>query len=612
MIEVFDRNRVKKAILQNAFDVEEDLQINSLYTLTFSLPYNDPKNSFCCPFWLVKYNGRFYRIQPSSLEISDAGAITYTCEYVIATLIDKALFGYSHIGGIGIYTADVLRWLLSFQNDWQLGRCDFARQFEYGWEQETVLAALFSVPNRFTDLYMWDYDTERYPWTVHLRRLDQNAHPQLYIRNEKNVLQLRKDSDTREICTRLYPLGYGEGVNQLSIKDVNGGVPYLQSPPEYIAKYGVVERIWIDRRYEDAESLKQAAQVMLSELQEPLEEYEVSFAELQGGEFDRVELGKIVRIIDNRIGMDQVSYVTGITRIHDNVTESKVTIANRPVSIASTVADMADRQRIEAAYAQGATQIYSHSLQANADANNGAVLDFFIPEDMRIVNKVLAKIRMESFRAFSKATEGGGSTTSTSSSGGGGTSTSSSGGGGSTTSGASSNSTTQSGGGATISTTEQSRIPQSSTDNAEVPTKNNGKHYHFYANNVANHSHKAPSHSHGMSHTHSVSMSSHSHSVNIPAHQHSVTIPGHTHQITPGIYRFGAPRGFAFFANGKERATFNGTTAELDITPFLLGENGRISRGAWQHIEVRPDGLAYVSIVLYVQGFVQSRGDQTV
>lgn len=607
MIEIFDRNRVKRAILQNAFDIEEDMQINSLYTLTFSLPYDDPKTAFCRPFWMARYNGRLYRIQPSALEISDAGAITYTCEHVIATLIDKALFGYYHIGGLGVYTDEVLRWLLSFQSDWRLGQCDFSRQFEYGWEQETLLAAFHSVPARFTEPYIWEYDTESYPWTVHLKKLDLNGRPQLYIRNEKNVLQLRRESSTHEICTRLYPLGYGEGVNQLGIKEVNGGVPYLQSPPGYIEKYGIVERIWIDRRYEDAESLKQAAQVMLDELQEPVEEYEVSFAELDGGDFDKAELGKAVQITDTRLGLVKTSYVTGITRRTGSVAESTLTIANKAQNIAGTVADMADRQRIEAAYAQGATQIYSHSLQVNADAKSGAILDFSIPSEMRIVNKVLAKIRMESFRAYSKATDGGGSITQTS--GASSSSTTSSGGGGSTTSEASSITTTKSGGGATTTSMEQIRTPVSSTESAEVPSKNGGSHYHFYTNNVANHTHASPAHAHGMSHTHKVSMSSHSHGM---SHTHMVTVPGHAHAITPGIYRFGSPKGFTLLVNGVQKEIFHETTAELDLTPYLLDDTGKIRRGSFQSIEVRPDDLAYISIVLYVQGFVQSRGDMTV
>ena len=32
-------------------------------------------------------------------------------------------------------------------------------------------------------------------------------------------------------------------------------------------------------------------------------------------------------------------------------------------------------------------------------------MDFFIPEEMRIINKVLVKVRMTKFRAYSKSTE---------------------------------------------------------------------------------------------------------------------------------------------------------------------------------------------------------------
>ena len=37
-----------------------------------------------------------------------------------------------------------------------------------------------------------------------------------------------------------------------------------------------------------------------------------------------------------------------------------------------------------------------------------------------------------------------------------------------------------------------------------------------------------------------------------------------------------------------------------------------IPRGTWHSVEIRPDDLAYVSMDMYVQGFVQSRGDATV
>lgn len=33
-------------------------------------------------------------------------------------------------------------------------------------------------------------------------------------------------------------------------------------------------------------------------------------------------------------------------------------------------------------------------------------MDFYLPEDMRIVNKIVAKVRVGSFRAYSKGNEG--------------------------------------------------------------------------------------------------------------------------------------------------------------------------------------------------------------
>ena len=386
-------------------------------------------------------------------------------------------------------------------------------------------------------------------------------------------------SDPQNVCTRLYPLGYGEGVNQLGIADVNDGVPYLESRSEIVSKYGIIERAWIDRRYENAESLKAAARAMLEALQEPRVEYEVDFAQLSGGDLDRAETGKVVMIVDPETGIKTKTYITGMEITYDDITQSVLTIANQPADIASTVADLADRQRIEMAYAQGATQLYSQALQGNADTGNGLVMDFFIPNEMRIVNKVMAKVRIGRFRAYSKATEGGGATATTTTSGGGTESTTRSGGGSSQTSG-------QSGGKTVLEETSQ---PSSSSAERHV--------HNFWL----------------PKHEHTVRVPSHSHEIDIPDHSHRLTLPDHDHEITPGIYFFGSPAGFTLLVNGQQRAAFTATTAEIDLTAYLTSAaTGKVTRGAWQSIEIRPDGLAYISIDMYVQGFVQSRGDVTV
>ena len=441
MLEIFDKSRKRIAIAENASGVEEERKINSLWYLTFSLPYNDAKNEYCQPFNYVRYNGgELYRIMPVDAEIAETGLLTYQCEHVLATLIDNVLFGYHVVGNRGTYTADCIRYVLNRQRvqNWVLYECDFAWQFEYGWTQETLLSALFSIATPLAD-YMWVTDTSVYPWRLSLKSIGLGQKPQLYVRSGWNMLSYGSGSDPQQICTRLYPLGYGEGVNQLTIKSVNNGLEYIQSPQEYIDKYGLIERIWIDRRYEDPASLLSAAQVMLNELQDPLQQFEISFAELDESDYNVAQIGKRVRILQTELGTQVDTYVTELTYKYDDVPSSKIIVANKSTDIASSVADMADRQRIEQAYAQGATQLYSQSLQANCDSQNGAVMDFYLPEDMRIVNKIVAKVRVGSFRAYSKATKAAeskvvSSTTASqktysSTSGGGSTSTTSSGGG---------------------------------------------------------------------------------------------------------------------------------------------------------------------------------------
>lgn len=621
MLEIFDKSRKRIAIAENASGVEEERKINSLWYLTFSLPYNDAKNEYCQPFNYVRYNGgELYRIMPVDAEIAETGLLTYQCEHVLATLIDNVLFGYHVVGNRGTYTADCIRYVLNRQRvqNWVLYDCDFARQFEYGWTQETLLSALFSIATPLAD-YMWVTDTSVYPWRLSLKSIGLGQKPQLYVRSGWNMLSYGSGSDPQQICTRLYPLGYGEGVNQLTIKSVNNGLEYIQSPQEYIDKYGLIERIWIDRRYEDPASLLSAAQVMLNELQDPLQQFEISFAELDESDYNVAQIGKRVRILQTELGTQVDTYVTELTYKYDDVPSSKIIVANKSTDIASSVADMADRQRIEQAYAQGATQLYSQSLQANCDSQNGAVMDFYLPEDMRIVNKIVAKVRVGSFRAYSKATKAAESKVVSSTTASQKTYSSTSGGG--------STSTTSSGGGQTsgATTLESSNVLPSQTSGqavhnhglsrgARLATTSDGQTIDGYETFVWSGAHVHPAHTHKIDdHSHSVRIPSHSHNVTIPGHSHNITIPAHEHNITPGIYFYGSPKQFDLYVNGKKKTTIVSTDTELDLTQYLVDTSSKlIPRGSWLSIEVRPNDLAYVSIDMFVQGFVQSRGDATV
>lgn len=645
MLEVFDLNRKKVAILQNAYNIIEKEEINTVNTLTFSLPADDDKNQYCNPYWYVRYNdGQLYRIISPSGQKNDTGIKNYECEHVIATLIDDVLFGAHIVGNIGVFTNDSINYVLSKQTkqNWVLGECDFSRQFEYGWENENLLAALFSISNRFTEPYIWKFDTSSYPWIVHLKKIYSDGIPQYFIRSGKNLLDSNYSITSAEICTRLYCLGYGEGINQLTISDVNNGLPYLQSPQEYINKYGLISRIWVDRRFEDAQSLKEQGEAILKGLQEPQKSITVSVADLYQmteADYDKAEIGRMALLVDE----DIKTYITGITRNYDNVGDMQITLSTKAVDIAKTVADLADRQRIEQVYSQGATQLYGQSIQANATPQIGAVLNFWIPEEMRIINKVLAKITFSRFRSYSRATKGGGATTTTSSSGGGSQTTSSSGGGSqsTTSSGGGTNTSTSSGGGSystgsfeTLTTSTLTNLPNDpggpgwQNHNHGIPrgvwiaTYSGLDQISGYVQFEPSGAHMHPAHTHSFTlqahthnvniqnHTHSVDIKAHTHSVEIKAHTHDITLPDHTHDIEQGIFEFGNARTAKILINGVEKGTMN-TDYDVDLTEWLAGEDKKIKRGQWQSITVVPNDLAYVTIDLYIQGFVQSRGDNT-
>lgn len=585
MLYVYDNKRKKIGVLENATNIICDENVNKIFFLDFDLPIDDDKNKLCQPFYFVRYTeqGEFYRILPGEVVKDEMGIIHYECEHAITTLADTIMFGWHEVGNLGVYTKDSINYILHRQSNWRLGTCEFSNQFLYGWEQENLLAALFSIATPINTPYMWKFDTRNFPWSVNLVKLpDKNSvNSKDVAMFNKNMLHLNKNAERTSICTRLYPLGYGEGINQLTIKSVNNNVPYIQSPKAITDKYGIVEKVWTDRRYEDVNSLFETAKKMLNELQEPLISYTINVSDID------VELGDIVRIIDDETNTDFKTNVIGITRNYSDDTVS-ITIANKTSDIAQSISNIADRQRIETTYAQGSTQIYAQSLQVNASSNDGAELNFYIPSEMINVNKVLIKIKKESFRAYSKATVSDGGTYNTTS-----------------WKGGEYSSTTTSWEGSQYTSTGVENYQSGRGHNHGIP-----HHTELFTQDGLGNWRWAGSFNESGDHIHNVQINGHSHeaSISIGGHDHSFNIAPHAHEITAGIYRFGGTSSFSLYCNNKFIRSFSNDTSEIDITMNLVNAQNVINRGSWHSVKVVPNNLAYISIDLYLQGFIQSRG----
>ena len=622
-VRIVNASGKRLAILENAFGVGYEISTNRLATAWFSLPANDPKVEFCQPLSYVEIieNGQrveLFRILPSELTKGETSVIRYDCEHVLATLIDDVMFRYHEIGGTGIFTTAVINYVLSKQTvtRWVLDVNQFSRQFLYKWENENLLGSLFSIPNRFLEPYEWTYDTTVYPWKLSLKKV--STTPKSYVRYRKNLLGIRKNVDSTQLCTRLYPLGYGEGVNQLDIKSVNNNLPYLTGST--VGQYGIISRIWVDRRFEDAQSLKETAQAMLNELQTPYTTYEIEAAdisEITDDSVDKFVPGTYTRVIDEEIGEDiQAPILTVRKDDLDDVATTQIIIANKPLDVAQSIADLADRQRINEVYSQGATNLDSKDFSDNCDPSNPATIEFFIPEETVRINKMELNMRTEAFRAFSKAVGGGGvtgltssttvATINTSSDGGGGGATSdnreveintSSDGGGTSTSSAP----------GTWSLSPTQFLPADFMDLAGDPP-----HSHSMYSVKHNHSVTIPDHQHTVTssqHQHEFTIPDHQHTVTSEEHDHDFTIPDHLHDIEYGIFQsFDLPTQITLKVDGNTVPGTDLNRNQLNIIPYLAKDGGgRILRG-WHTITATPNNLARIVISMTSQIFVQSRG----
>ena len=666
IIRVYDRNMKKLAYLENAYDIGYELTLNELWYASFTLPADDIKNQYCQPFNYVEiYDGRerieLFRIMPSTLTRNTKGDIVYQCEHVLATLLDDVLFKYHQIGNIGVYTTQVIRYILDQQTEkrWQLGICEFNRQFEYKWENENLLAALFSVPQPFDEGYRWEFDTTGTVWRLHLKKLPAKFKADIVYK--KNMVEIQKEVDPTSIVTRLYCLGYGEGDNQLGIESVNNGLPYLQASGASTT-WGIKSSILVDRRFENPETLKAYGQALLNELKNPYKSYSVKAVDLHRRDPNKYEKffpGDIVRIIDKEDNIIEDLPIIKVSKsdITGSPGDIEIEIANKNRDVAGSISDLQSRTRINEVYAQGATNQMIVPFADNADPQNPAIMRVYIPDTMVRINKCILNYQLEAFRAYSKAiaggggtvasTSAGGATTQTSSSGGGGTTTSSSGGGCTTTSssgggGTTTSSsggggtTTSSSGGGTTSTTNMSNVQEvwdigtaigghmmkPAGEPPHVHALDTHSHPHKHNVNIPNHRHDItlpnhrhditlPNHRHDITipnHRHDITIPDHRHDITIPNHQHNVTIPDHIHELEFGIYQGTTADKVTIKVDGKPIPQTQ-PGQDIDIVKYLSTDSaGKINRNTWHTIEIIPDRMTRIVANVFMQIFTNSRG----
>lgn len=630
MLTVFDKNLKPVGVLENAYAVSYERRVNQLWNASFSLPIDDPKNELCNPFNFVEitdvdgeYIGLFRIIPAKTRKLTTINEVQYECEHVLATLLNDVLFGY-HLRA-NYNTRDNIEYILSKQTTkhWRLGDVQFTRYFHYKWENENgLLGVLFSITEPFDEPFMWTWDTQNYPWTLNLVKPETN--PTAEVRFGKNLAEIEREVDPSNIVNRLYPLGAGEGVNQLDITSVNNGVNYIENP-ESIAKYGLQSYIWTDKRFENAESLLASARRMLDEWSVPKVSYRikaVDLSSLTGLSIDKLTVGKVIRVTDPEIGTFDTRIVGEVkSDVYGAPYDCELTLSNFTESAGQTFANLERRQEITDAYAQGSTTLLNFGYQDNADQNIPAVIPIFIDDDVEIVNSCELTFRTKKFRAYSQATEGGGAVVTSTQSGGGQSVTSSGGGGTQTTtqSGGGSSQTSGAGGNHThvmfhVIGYDNSTFDPSIVAVAGANTSQGNQRLYLPGDTAAGEYRTrgaSGDHTHSITipnHSHQITLPNHTHTVDIPNHTHNITLPNHTHQIAHGIYELNElPSSVEIRVDGN-LVNYNSIEGNrINLVDYLTKDDtGKVKRG-WHEITIRPNGRARIEADIILRAFIWTR-----
>ena len=427
---LYNRNMELLAVLKNASRMSYTHTYNDLYTASFELPADDAQNALCEPRFIVEIFdgdnsvGKYRIVDEPEVEITARGAfIRYECEHVIAFLMDDVIDGFLELGSrapdqiysIGevipplgpwsdMETKKVIEKLLDRQTikRWQLGECVYQEYHTYTWENTTLLSALFFVHTVLKTKAHWTYNTSTYPWTINL--VKQTYAPSCAIRRKRNMQAFKRARDSKDLCTRLYCRGNGEGANQVNISSVTTtGKNYIDA--DTISTYGVISTHFIDTTISDPYTLLSRGREVLEENKHPVYTYTakaVDLAKMAYLDWDVMEEGKCVHVLDSDLNLNINALIVQVSKadIDGNPLDMDIVISNKGSDTSSSLEKLAQSASNLTRYSQGLDDKYMLSYSDNADNQHPALIRLFIPDNFERMNTLSLTWKLNSFRAY--------------------------------------------------------------------------------------------------------------------------------------------------------------------------------------------------------------------
>jgi len=309
-------------ILENAYNVKIRKVINGEYTLSLTLPRSDPKWEYIKLENVIKVERQLFRIR-SFDEIRDSQGNVVSniqCEHVWYDANTCKHIPYLEL--INANARTVLETIFA-DTPFTVDKCEIETYTDIFLNKSNPVKATAQLIENIGG----ELEIDNYKISI-VNKLGKNNGVQFRV--GKNVNTIKRNVDSRELVTRLYPYGK-DGL------EINGS--YIDSPLSYL--YSRPRIAYKD--YRDIDNKTDLLNAALAELSteerdgidKPKVTYACEVVELKKlkeyGDFEKFDLGDTVRVIDENLGIDTLQRIIEYEYYPYEAKKSKVILANYDV-----------------------------------------------------------------------------------------------------------------------------------------------------------------------------------------------------------------------------------------------------------------------------------------
>lgn len=350
-----------------------DLRLDPLSTATMDIPWGQPDVHVRDYVELFDPDGSVGIFRVSKTE-QDVGMSTKAwLKHAFVTLEDDLTIGIPAIEGT---FKTIVSTLLAAQSvlRWTLGDVELPDEYTilYSVRQDSIKTAIMDIFDQLPAGYYLDLDTLHYPWVMHLRALPVDDLCEGRIRRNLSGVTITRDD--RDLCTRVYAYGAGEGEDRINLSTLTGA---LFMDADTRDTWGTVTKSITEDDVFDSITLQDVAQLYLDRNKNPLLSVRLDAINLEsvtGERLDKFYPGRLCRLAlpGYSITMDERVIDINYPDVYGTPGKAVVTLANK---VRDSFDDLANLVR-EAS----ASKLIGGTVSTEEDNSSGSDITISHPE----------------------------------------------------------------------------------------------------------------------------------------------------------------------------------------------------------------------------------------